>query len=64
VILGTLFLIYWSKRAKVFLSHWVELNEEWVIIMDKDEQKEKCWSNADDSKNSSKLDQCRVNIET
>jgi len=38
VIGETIFLVYWSKRAKGFLSHWVELNEEWVIIVDnKDE---------------------------
>lgn len=60
--MGTLFLIYWSKRAKMFLSHWVELNEEWVIISaEKDKQLEKhqrfngsCGGDGDDRQ--SKLD--------
>lgn len=39
VILGTLFLIYWSKRARIFIGHWIEQNEEWVVIISEDQQK-------------------------
>eukprot|EP00111_Clytia_hemisphaerica_P017887 TCONS_00052913-protein len=69
VILGTLFLMYWSKRAKVFISHWVELNEEWVIVVDNEDQKLKTgseWSaNCDLRKGpDGKSNSCSVTINT
>ena len=63
VILGTLFLVYWSKRAKVFLSHWVELNEEWVIVVDKaNDGSEDHTIESLNNKDDGKLEDCRVTI--
>jgi len=40
VVLGTLFLIYWSKRAKHFINQWLEQNEEWVVLLDNMEKRD------------------------
>ena len=71
IFLGTLFLIYWSKRAKMFLCHWVELNEEWVIVSEKDKQQQHNHEGArtytdgeGDSKFDTKFDSCSVTIDT
>ncbi|XP_012554962.1 uncharacterized protein LOC100206214 isoform X1 [Hydra vulgaris] len=34
VILGTLFVVYWSKRARTFVNRWMEQNEEWVVLIE------------------------------
>ena len=39
-MLGTLFLIYWSKRAKHFINQWFEQNEEWVVLVDRMEKRD------------------------
>lgn len=40
VVLGTLFLIYWSKRAKHFINQWLEQNEEWVVLLENMEKRD------------------------
>lgn len=31
-VLASVFMIYFAKRAKDFVKHWVRINEDWVIL--------------------------------
>lgn len=48
VVLGTLFLIYWSKRAKHFINQWLEQNEEWVVLLENMEKRDGRYSSTND----------------
>lgn len=50
VILGTLFLVYWTKRARTFINHWVELNEEWVVLSGKKDKRDEHVNHGNNSK--------------